>query len=309
MKGSSVSGAKILVVDDHPEMVAYLVQFFAKNFPGIQLFQTIISQQALEIARKEKPDVIFTDWQMPQLSGLDLLDQLQAEEETRDIAVIICSGNKIASADLKLALQKGAVDYIRKPFDPVELMARVESALKLKKAQDKIKQQNLELEQQKCLIEQEKERNVALLEQTIQLQKMDIEELAIQLSQNRTMSEQLVKQLGQLKHLYPAKSKPLKNMVQDLENQIYVEQRLKSLQANLDVVNTRFYDQLRKKYPSLTTNEIALCAYYRIGLSNKEIAILKAVSPDAIKKARQRLKKKIGLDVSTDLSLHLKLDF
>ena len=66
------------------------------------------------------------DWQMPVMDGIEATKQLKLNDTTKDIPVIISTGIMIDSSDLSAALIVGAVDYLRKPFDEIELIARVE---------------------------------------------------------------------------------------------------------------------------------------------------------------------------------------
>ena len=76
------------------------------------------------MAQRDKPDVILLDIMLPDMDGLTVLKDLKNEEATRSIPVIIVSG-KEADAQIKQALEGGAVDYVIKPFDPMELGTRL----------------------------------------------------------------------------------------------------------------------------------------------------------------------------------------
>jgi putative two-component system response regulator len=99
----------------------------------------------LEETKNHEVDVIISDIQMPGIDGFQLLTQLKRSERTKDIPVIIVTGNH--EKDLKRrALDMGAADLLGKPIDTEDLIARVQSALRLKSHQDALKNQNEILE-------------------------------------------------------------------------------------------------------------------------------------------------------------------
>lgn len=122
---------KILIVDDQISFINYMVEVLEKAYPSYEIFQTTDPHKAYEIARLEFPNLIILDWAMPGLSGIDLMKQLKADEMLKDIPVIMCTGVMTKSAHLKEAFAAGAVDFIRKPIDELELIARVNSVMQL----------------------------------------------------------------------------------------------------------------------------------------------------------------------------------
>ncbi len=91
----------------------------------------------LKLAFEEKPQLIILDIIMPQMDGIKTCRMLTAGSETKDMPVIMLT-SKTSSSDVKEGLEAGAVDYIKKPFDKVELLARVESAIRIKEFKDQI---------------------------------------------------------------------------------------------------------------------------------------------------------------------------
>ncbi len=130
----------VLIVDDEPINLEILVNFIQElNF---NVYITNNATKAFEISEKKVPDVIITDWEMPQINGIELVKMLKSSKITKDIPVIICTGVMMSSQNLKTALDAGAVDYIRKPIDFIELTARLSSALRLSESLKEIKQLN-----------------------------------------------------------------------------------------------------------------------------------------------------------------------
>ncbi|MBI9064744.1 MAG: response regulator [Marinilabiliaceae bacterium] len=120
---------KILVVDDMIESLQVIVNFIQRSNPEYTIYQSNSSVAALKIASKTLPDVIITDWDMPVMDGIELIRKLKQENRTKDIPIIMATGVMLTSDNLKLALEAGAFDYIRKPIDPIELTARIHSAI------------------------------------------------------------------------------------------------------------------------------------------------------------------------------------
>ncbi|MFW5837421.1 MAG: response regulator transcription factor, partial [Desulfovibrionaceae bacterium] len=81
-------------------------------------------EQALELARRQRPSLIISDIMMPGLDGYEMLAQLRTEEDLRDIPVLMLTARE-QTGDVVQALDLGAVDYMKKPFAPAELSARV----------------------------------------------------------------------------------------------------------------------------------------------------------------------------------------
>jgi len=140
---------KILIVDDelnHLETIVDIVEELGNAYVILQAFNGEI---AFKIAEKEIPDLIITDWEMPIMNGIDLIKSLKNNPKTSEIPVIMCTGVMTSAKNLATALNAGALDYIRKPIDKIELIARISSMLKLSDSYKKIKEQNIQLEQQK----------------------------------------------------------------------------------------------------------------------------------------------------------------
>ncbi|MDK2882126.1 MAG: two-component system, OmpR family, alkaline phosphatase synthesis response regulator PhoP [Bacillota bacterium] len=119
--------ARILVVDDEPHVVE-LVRFNLEK-EGFRVLAAGDGPAALEVARREVPDLIVLDLMLPGLSGLEVFRLLRGEEKTRAIPVIMLTA-RASEADRVLGLELGADDYIVKPFSPRELIARIRARLR-----------------------------------------------------------------------------------------------------------------------------------------------------------------------------------
>jgi len=118
--------AKILIVEDDPTTVQ-LIEFLLKknNFEVLIAYNGV---EALQISKKEKSDLILMDVMMPKMDGIEAIEKLKKDENTRDIPIVILSalGQEM---DVMRGLQAGASGYIVKPFSPKELLDEIEAKL------------------------------------------------------------------------------------------------------------------------------------------------------------------------------------
>ncbi len=115
---------KILVVDDKPELRTLLKSYFTQE--GYDIVTAPNGQEALFVARREKPDLIILDLMMPEMSGYDFMRLYNRETDT---PIIILTA-RLEENDKVLGLELGADDYVTKPFSPRELAARVRAVLR-----------------------------------------------------------------------------------------------------------------------------------------------------------------------------------
>ena len=124
---------KLLIIDDSPDALEVAKARLAKESLNILCAEGGIP--GLEVARREKPDLILLDLEMPDMSGFDVCRALKADAELCMIPVLFLTGSATAEDKVR-GLDLGAVDYVTKPFDAFELCARVRAALRTKHLQD-----------------------------------------------------------------------------------------------------------------------------------------------------------------------------
>lgn len=133
----------IVVVDDTPENLRLLIEILGEH--GYRVRPAPNGEFALNSIRKEPPDLILLDIVMPEMNGFEVCQQLKADEKLRDIPVIFISAlNEVF--DKVTAFSIGGVDYITKPFQVEEVLARVETHLNLRDLRQQLEVQNRELE-------------------------------------------------------------------------------------------------------------------------------------------------------------------
>ncbi|GKS11766.1 DNA-binding response regulator [Paenibacillus chitinolyticus] len=133
-------GASVLIIDDEPE-IRDIVQIFLKN-EGYEVMEAEDGAAGLELLRKKEFDLIILDVMMPRLDGIQACMQIR---QTRNTPIIMLSA-KNEDMDKILGLTSGADDYLSKPFNPLELVARVKSQLRrVRMSETQDKRQPLEL--------------------------------------------------------------------------------------------------------------------------------------------------------------------
>ena len=116
---------KVLLADDE-EGVRALVEATLANDGTIEFYTAEDGQQALEIAREVRPDVIFLDVMMPKLNGFEVCQALKSDPATRDIKIVMLTGLAQSPNGHMAVGEDRADDYLLKPFSPVELFRKFE---------------------------------------------------------------------------------------------------------------------------------------------------------------------------------------
>jgi two-component system phosphate regulon response regulator PhoB len=125
--GSSPSTPRILVVDDEEALLELVRYNLAKDGYLVECVTT--GEEALKAARREPPDLIVLDWMLPSVDGLEVCRRLKGEARTRDVPIVMLTA-KGEEGDMIAGLERGADDYIAKPFSPRVLSARVRALLR-----------------------------------------------------------------------------------------------------------------------------------------------------------------------------------
>ena len=119
---------RILIVDDMPDNVYVLSYFLTKN--NLQVLTATSGKEALQIIQHKMPHLILLDVMMPGMDGFETCQRLQAASQTRHIPIIFMTALSDPVNKVK-AFEVGAVDYITKPFEPKEVLARIQTHLRL----------------------------------------------------------------------------------------------------------------------------------------------------------------------------------
>jgi DNA-binding response OmpR family regulator len=117
---------KVLVVDDDPVILELLRLNF--EMEGFEVVSACDGRAGFDRAVTEAPDLVISDIMMPNVDGLEMLQQLRAEPGTAELPVLLLSA-KAQQNEVQRGLDLGADDYVTKPFDPLELLDRVNALL------------------------------------------------------------------------------------------------------------------------------------------------------------------------------------
>ncbi|MBU1233851.1 MAG: response regulator [Proteobacteria bacterium] len=140
----SLRNGNVLVVDDIKENIRILAQ--ALESEGYTVRPALTGQIALEAARKESPDLILLDIMMPGMNGYQVCEALKSEARLKDVPVIFISALDEVTDKMK-GFAAGGVDYISKPFQMEEVLARVETHLTLGYLRKELEDKNIRLQE------------------------------------------------------------------------------------------------------------------------------------------------------------------
>ncbi|MCP4693029.1 MAG: diguanylate cyclase [Desulfobacterales bacterium] len=135
----------ILIVDDNPQNLQFVGNLLLENEyePAV----TMNGSQALEFLKQEDPELILLDIMMPEMDGYEVCKRIKEDSSIQATPIIFLSA-KMETEDVVKGFDLGAVDYITKPFNSAELLARVETHITLRLMQKKLEEQNILLQKE-----------------------------------------------------------------------------------------------------------------------------------------------------------------
>jgi len=139
LKMGELMAGKILIVDDEPFNLDLLEQELTDQ--GYAVERAADGEEALKKVETVLPDVILLDYMMPKMNGIEVVKRLKQDEKHKGIPVILLTA-KASQEDKVRGLDAGADDYVVKPFESFELLARVRSMLRLKEMHDSLEEWN-----------------------------------------------------------------------------------------------------------------------------------------------------------------------
>ena len=140
----TATAGRILVAED--SLVVRTVVCDQLEEEGYEVTEAVDGESALAQCALIKPDAILLDIEMPGLDGHQVLVRLKADPELNDIPVVFLTG-RTSTDDMVAGLRAGAHDYLKKPFEPAELIARIGGAVRMKRLQDELRMRNEQLDQ------------------------------------------------------------------------------------------------------------------------------------------------------------------
>jgi PAS domain S-box-containing protein len=121
---------RILVVDDEPEILRVFTLIL--NAAGYDVLKASTGQHGLQLAREKRPDLVLLDVLLPDLNGMEVCKQIKSDPDLRDVFVVLISGGATNAAHKVEGLESGADDYMVKPLDSEELLARIRTIVRLR---------------------------------------------------------------------------------------------------------------------------------------------------------------------------------
>ena len=174
---------RVLVVDDHPDSLELLSTILSMRKYEVEISEDGVS--AIQAARAKPPDVVLLDVNMSNMNGFEVCQQLRSNSSTADIPIIFVSGSSETRDKIK-AFKEGGNDYITKPIQPDEVIARIENQVQIGRLKAELQAKNARLEQQ--LIEREKMEK-KLLDLNEQLSKLAALDSLTQIANRRRFEE------------------------------------------------------------------------------------------------------------------------
>ena len=167
--------AKILVVDDTPANVKLLVDVLTAK--GYTALAAVNGEEALAMVAQHAPDLVLLDIMMPGLSGYEVCKQLRANPDTALLPVVLCTSLDPQQERIK-GIEAGADDFVSKPINRPELLARVKSLLRIKTLQDEVKAQAQQIAQWNLTLEQRVQEQVGQIDRLGRLKRFFSPQLA-----------------------------------------------------------------------------------------------------------------------------------
>jgi DNA-binding response OmpR family regulator len=317
-------GPTVLIVDDTSLDLQVLAMILGKD--GYQIAAAVNGRQALDIIENIYPDLILLDIMMPGMDGYEVCKLLKASPDKRDIPIIFLTV-KDDMADILSGYEVGAVDYVIKPFNSAELLARVRTHVELKKKRDNEKEliarlttaleeqkraedalqktnENLErlveertvelVQKNRQLMEEIGERRRA--EDALAIKSQNLEEsntaLKVLLTQREMDKNDLEERvLSNIKNLIIPNIEKLKRIHKRTKNLVY----LNVLESNLISITSSFSNKISSRYLTLTAKEIQIANFVKEGKRSKDIAELMDVSERTIDFHRKNIRLKLGI--------------
>ncbi|MEO9853718.1 MAG: response regulator [Reichenbachiella sp.] len=286
MNQTNLKNISLLVADDDYSNVEVIMSYLKGQTD--QVYYAPNGKVACDLAGKKRPDLIIMDWQMPEMTGIEAIRCLKSSPETEEIPIIVATGVMTSAENLKEALDEGAVDFLRKPFNPIEFTARVTSTLRIKRQHEIIKEMLI------------KEKDYA--QEALEHKQRELSSIAVLDYQKTTLLKELLDQVERLDRITNyVYATDIKSIEKQLKAQLDLEKSWNTFKIHFEETHAGFFDKLDENFPELSLNDRKLCAYIKLGMGNFEISQMTGTSDDSLRKAINRLKKKMELGPKDDL--------
>ncbi len=134
---------KILYIDDDTDLISIYVQFFEDT--GYEFRTALSAEQGFREAVSFLPDLIICDVILPGMNGIEFCRKVKAEKGLGDVIFMLVTGMEVDSEDMVEGFRSGADEYLMKPFSRDEILARVNSLLRIKRLKDRLAQAEIKI--------------------------------------------------------------------------------------------------------------------------------------------------------------------
>ncbi|MCS6903958.1 MAG: response regulator [Bacteroidia bacterium] len=274
---------KILYVDDDEGNLNVFKASFLREY---QVLVATSGEEALDIIKKH-PDIVLviSDQRMPGISGIDLLKEIATTHP--DILRIIITAYSDIEVAIRATNECQIYKYLTKPWDLTELRLIIKNAIEVYELRKENK--NLMLSLQKANTEL-----IAKVEELEALSK-ELTMYSLHLVQKNEKIKEIKQLLQQVTDSFEAGFRQIQQTIQSINSSLRLDQDWESFMIYFEKVNINFFQNLKTKFPDLSSGEMKLCALIRLGLANKQISDILNISPQSVNVARYRLRKKLNL--------------
>ncbi len=232
--------ARLLVVDDNPVVLLGVSEFL--RGAGFEVAEARDGATGLRLARENAPDLVLLDVMLPDINGVELCRLMKADAELKTLFVVLLSSSEISASSKVAGLEAGADGYIVRPIENRELLARVQSLLRIQQAEEALRRAHDELDERVV------ERTAELAKANAALREMSLRLVDVQEKERRYLARELHDEAGQLltglkmvvDQALPMASEPLRerlNEALDLINRLMERMRSLSLELRPQVLD------------------------------------------------------------------------
>jgi response regulator RpfG family c-di-GMP phosphodiesterase/DNA-binding CsgD family transcriptional regulator len=278
---------KILIANDQNVDFLVISSYIKLTEDNIEIIRAENGLIAFEKAKEVLPDLIIMDWEMPELNGIESIRKLKADDDTKDIPVIMITAVNKSTENLNTAFNVGAIDFVRYPIDKIELQARIKSVLLLSLYY-------------KEMVQAEKQAR-ELLEEIIERKKIELSLLTLTSIHKRNLLSELKKQVDELSEANP-EIRGINHIYSIIKSYEESESDWMVFEKHFEEIHNGFFERLEKtSVLELSQGERRFAAFIRSGLASDQIAKMMSISMEGVKKNRYRLRKKLGIETSESL--------